>query len=409
MKRIGIMGGTFNPIHSVHLIMAQVAYKKFHLDKILFMPSKNPPHKDNREIVSDAHRTRMIQLAIDGNNHFEFSDMELKREGTTYTSDTLTELTEKNPDTEYYFIIGGDSLWQLENWHEPETIFQKCHIIAARRGQVKRKEFRKKIAYYEEKYNAQISQLEMENIHISSKGIREHIQNGEPYSYYCPDKVSKYIAYHGLYGFCRPTKAHLSMLEIHSMLKCIFRPKRFLHILGVQYTSTSLAMAYHCDVKQAELAGVLHDCGKYLTFEEQLEACEKHGVELAPVEVQNPALIHAKLGAAIAKEKYNVCDEEILNAIRYHTTGRKDMSLLEKIIYIADYIEPNRTMDCSPYSLEQIRREAFRSLDKTLCMILENSILYLQSRDAVIDSLTLETYEYYKQRVCGGKLDVNRK
>ena len=123
MKRIGIMGGTFNPIHSVHLIMAQVAYHQFHLDKVLFMPSKHPPHKDNSVIISDEHRTRMIQLAIDGNSNFEFSDLELKREVTTYTSDTLTYLTEKNPDTEYYFIIGGDSLEQLENWHKPEVIF----------------------------------------------------------------------------------------------------------------------------------------------------------------------------------------------------------------------------------------------------------------------------------------------
>lgn len=399
LKRIGIMGGTFNPIHSVHLIMAQVAYKKFHLDKILFMPSKNPPHKDSREIVSDAHRTRMIQLAIDGNNHFEFSDLELKRAGTTFTSDTLIELAKKNPDTEYFFIIGGDSLWQLENWHRPEIIFQKCHIIAARRGQIKRKEFRKKIAYYEKKYNARISHLEMENIHISSKGIREHIQNGEPYSYYCPDKVSKYIAYHELYGFSKPKKEYLSMLEIHSMLKCIFRPKRFLHIMGVQYTSASLAMKHGCKVRQAELAGVLHDCGKYLTVDEQLEACKKYGVQLTALEIGNPSLIHAKLGSVIAREKYNVWDKEILNAIRYHTTGREGMGLLEKIVYIADYIEPNRSMECSPHSLEQIRKEAFHNLDRALCMILENSILYLKNKREVIDSITLATYEYYKKEV----------
>lgn len=203
MRRIGIMGGTFNPIHSVHLIMAQVAYNQFQLDKIVFMPSKHPPHKDNSVIVSDEHRTRMIQLAIDGNNHFEFSDFELRREGTTYTSDTLTELKKQNSDTEYYFIIGGDSLEQLENWHEPEVIFEKCHILAARRGQLSKKAFRKKVRYYKEKYNADIQLIEMENIHISSQGIREHIEKKQPFSYYCPDKVSKYIAYHGLYGFCR--------------------------------------------------------------------------------------------------------------------------------------------------------------------------------------------------------------
>lgn len=398
MKRIGIMGGTFNPIHSVHLIMAQVAYHQFHLDKVLFMPSKHPPHKDNSVIISDEHRTRMIQLAIDGNSNFEFSDLELKREGTTYTSDTLTYLTEKNPDTEYYFIIGGDSLEQLENWHKPEVIFEKCHILAARRGQLSKKDFKNKIKYYQEKYHADIKLIEMENIHISSEGIRKHIKKGQPYSYYCPDKVSKYIAYHGLYGFRREKRGELSMQEIHSRMKCIFRPKRYMHILGVQYTATALAMAHGADLKKAELAGVLHDCAKYMTDREQLAMCEVNGISLTEVERENPALIHAKLGAYVAQKKYNIEDEEILSAIRYHTTGRENMTLLEKIVYIADYIEPNRSFDSEPYGLSEIRKKAYADIDKALLMILENSVSHLQKSGKAVDELTLLTYEYYRNR-----------
>ena len=398
MKRIGIMGGTFNPIHSVHLIMAQVAYHQFHLDKVVFMPSKHPPHKDNSVIVSDENRTRMIQLAIDGNSNFEFSDLELKREGTTYTSDTLTYLTEENPDTEYYFIIGGDSLEQLENWHKPEVIFDKCHILAARRGQLSKKDFKNKIKYYKEKYHADIKLIEMENIHISSEKIRGHIQKGQPYSYYCPDKVSKYIAYHGLYGFRREKRGELSMLEIHSRMKCIFRPKRFMHILGVQYTAAALAMAHGMDVKRAELAGVLHDCAKYLTFPEQFAICEQAGISLSPVEKVNPALLHAKLGAYIAKTKYNINDEEILSAIRYHTTGHENMTLLEKIVYIADYIEPNRSFEAAPYSLDEIRKEAYADIDRALLMILEDSVGHLKKSGKAVDELTLLTYEYYRKR-----------
>ncbi len=396
MRRIGIMGGTFNPIHSVHLIMAQVAYKQFNLDQVVFMPSKHPPHKDNNEIVSDEHRTRMIQLAIDGNNHFAFSDLELNREGTTYTSDTLTYLTEQNPDTEYYFIIGGDSLEQLESWHEPQIIFDKCHILAARRGQLSKKDFKSKVAYYKEKYNANIQLIEMENIHISSHRIRKHILKGEPYSYYCPDKVSKYIAYHGLYGFHRVKEGPLSMLEIHSCMKCIFRPKRYLHIMGVQYTATALAMAHGADMKKAELAGVLHDCAKYMTGAEQLAMCDLNGVELSGIERDNTSLIHAKLGAYVAKHKYHITDSEILSAIAYHTTGKKDMTLLEKIIYIADYIEPNREMDCHPFSLDEIRHEAYQDIDHALLMILENTVDFLTKQNKPIDTMTLDTYNYYK-------------
>lgn len=404
MKRIGIMGGTFNPIHSVHLIMAEVAYHQFHLDKILFMPSKNPPHKCQSEIVSDEHRTRMIQLAIEGNNHFEFSDMELKREGITYTSDTLKQLVKEHKEFSYYFIIGGDSLWQLEDWYMPNVIFKHCHILAARRGQSSRKEFHEKILYYENKYNAKISHIEMENIHISSERIRNHIKNKEPYFYYCPDNVSQYIAYHGLYGYenqdsKKLKKSELTMTKMHSMLKCTCKPKHFTHMLGVQYTSTSLAMIHDCDLKKAELAGALHDCAKHLTFEEQLKICNKHNLSLTKIEKNNPQLIHAKLGVYIASKKYNVHDEEVLDAIRYHTTGRVNMTLLEKIVYIADYIEPNRKMKCCPYRLHEVRKMAYENIDETLCMILENSIYYLESTNSIIDPLTMESYEYYKNKI----------
>ena len=287
----------------------------------------------------------------------------------------------------------------MESWHNPEVIFANCLIVAARRGQVSKKDFKGKIAYYRERYQARISLIEMENIHISSRGIRKHIEKGEPYSYYCPDKVSKYIAYHRLYGFTKPPKKELTMFDIHSMLKCICRPKRFLHILGVQYISTALAMRYGVDIGKAEMAGVLHDCGKYLSYEEQLAACELHGVSLTQVEKDNPALIHAKLGVEIAKDKYFIRDPEILDAIRYHTTGHKNMTMLEKIVYLADYIEPSRAMNPELNSLEKIRSMAFNDIDKAVFMTLENCIDYLEKQGNSIDQMTYETYEYYKNAI----------
>ena len=134
MKKIGIMGGTFNPIHNAHLMMAEAAYEQYGLDEVWFMPSKIPPHKDSREIVSEEHRSRMIQFAIDDYKHFLLSDMELKREGVTYTCETLQQCLNEFPEDHFYFILGGDSLCDFEKWCHPEKIARMCTILSVSRG-----------------------------------------------------------------------------------------------------------------------------------------------------------------------------------------------------------------------------------------------------------------------------------
>jgi nicotinate-nucleotide adenylyltransferase len=405
MKRIGIMGGTFNPIHNAHLIMAEAAFSQFHLDKVLFMPSQNPPHKNTVDIISVEHRIRMIRLAIDGNDKFEISYTECGKEGKTYTSDTLLQLKRENPDdTKFYFILGGDSLMQLEEWNNPKSIFENCHLIVTRRGQTTEKVFNKKIKYYQEEYSADISVLDMEKIHISSEKIRELINKREPFSYYCPDKVTKYIAFHELYGFVKEGK-DMTIRTIHSMLKCICRPKRFLHMLGVQYTSAALAMTYGVALNKAELAGILHDCAKYLTFKEQIVMCDEYEIGLTETEKENPVLIHGKLGAEIAKRKFHVSDKEILTAIRFHITGRPNMTNLEKIIFIADCIEPNRNERYHANLLGSIRHMAFINLDMALVMCLENTMAYLSETNMVVDLHSKETYDYYKKLIDGGQYE----
>ncbi len=171
-------------------------------------------------------------------------------------------------------------------------------------------------------------------------------------------------------------------------------PKRYEHTLSVAYTAATLAMIHGEDEEKAILAGLLHDCAKCLPNKKLLSICEKHDLPVSEVERQNPAaLLHAKAGSFLACKKYNISDEEILNAIRYHTTGRPGMSRLEKILYIADYIEPGRK---HASNLEQIRRMAYQDLDRTLCKILEDTLSYLMSAGGLVDSMTKETYEYYR-------------
>lgn len=199
MKKIGIMGGTFNPVHNGHLFLAESAWEQAELDKIVFMPTKNPPHKDNREIISQQHRMEMVRLAIEGNPHFELSAMELEREGVTYTADTLSILTKENPDTKYYFIIGADSLFMMQEWHTPRAIFNLSTILVAGRDRVPAKQMNGQIKLFEDAYDANIILLDMPAIELSSVAIRKRVSENKTIRYYVPDKVMDYIRKNELY------------------------------------------------------------------------------------------------------------------------------------------------------------------------------------------------------------------
>lgn len=182
-------------------------------------------------------------------------------------------------------------------------------------------------------------------------------------------------------------------------------PKRFEHTLGVAYTAAALAMCYDEDLVSAQVAGLLHDCAKCMTDSKRLAICEKHNIQISQLERQNPFLLHAKAGSYIAMEKYGVRDRNIINAILNHTTGRPGMGRLEKIIYVADYIEPCRKK--AP-NLEQLRKLAFQDLDEALFLILADTLTYLNSLHVQIDPLTQKTYDYYREQRTAGKEVVAR-
>lgn len=198
-EKIGIMGGTFNPIHIGHLILAEQALDQYELDKILFMPSKKPPHKVNQPIESDYHRLELVKLAIENHPRFSISTMELEREGMTYTVDTLKILTKQYPNKKFFFIVGGDSIFQLETWYKPEEIMKMTHILAASRYGITEKRMIDQIQYLTETYHGSIELLKIPIIDISSNMIRTSISQGKSVRYYLPYSVLEYIINHGLY------------------------------------------------------------------------------------------------------------------------------------------------------------------------------------------------------------------
>lgn len=168
--------------------------------------------------------------------------------------------------------------------------------------------------------------------------------------------------------------------------------KRYEHTLGVAYTASCLAMRYDYDITKAYIAGLLHDCAKCMSHNERINYCKKNNLEVTEIEKTNPSLLHAKVGADLSKRKYGIEDEEICSAVRYHTTGRPNMTLLEKIIFIADYMEPHRE---EAEDLPIVRKQVFVNIDQALCTILKDTLVYLETSGKEIDSMTEKTYEYY--------------
>ncbi len=199
MKKIGIMGGTFNPIHIGHLFLAENAYEQAGLDKVLFMPSKNPPHKAMPNQVTEQQRVDMVNLAIKDNPHFELSTMELHREGLTYTADTLRIMKQQNPDTEYFFIVGTDSLFMMQHWKEPEVVFEYCTVLVAARDNADYDTIKVHMNYLKQTYLAKIQFMQMPMLDIASAKIRDRIENSQTVRYYLPQAVIRYITDHKLY------------------------------------------------------------------------------------------------------------------------------------------------------------------------------------------------------------------
>jgi len=193
MGKTGIMGGTFDPIHCAHLRMARCAMEQKGLDRVFFMPSKIPPHKAGKEVSDERLRAHLVNLAIEKENGFYYSDFELKRDGTTYTANTLNLLKNEHPEEEFYFIMGGDSLFQFEQWYRPEEIVKCAVILAVSRGTVNTGQMKQQAEFLAKKFHGRVELIRMEKMEISSSLIRERLAKGESVQQMLPQKVYEYI------------------------------------------------------------------------------------------------------------------------------------------------------------------------------------------------------------------------
>lgn len=384
--RIGIYGGTFDPPHLGHSSAAKAAAEALELDRLLLVPAKVPPHKRLSEnSASPEQRLEMTRILADGllpQGRAQADDLELAREGMSYTSDTLREMKARYPDDELWLLMGTDMFMTLQDWHEPEVILSLAGVAAFRRsGEDSPQAMEAQAARLREDFGARVRLVELPQIReVSSTQVRQALAKGEAPE--VPLPVYGYILRDQLYG----TNADLKRLTDDELRACslsMVYAKRHAHILGVEKTAVELAERWGADPELARRAGILHDCTKYLNLEEQLQICRKYGIVLDDLERESAKLLHSKAGAALARYVYGQ-PEEVYWAIFWHTTGKADMSLLEKIVYLADYMEPNRDFD----GVDKLRKLCYTDLDAALALGLDMSIADLTERGVPIHKNT---------------------
>ena len=390
MKKIGILGGTFNPIHKGHLALGQAAMEQYDLEEVWLMPSKLPPHKSHFAMLSEEHRLAMTALAAKENEKFRVSDFELKREGLTYTADTLELLTKQYPDVKLYFIVGGDSLIKFKSWRRPERILELAVLLGAGRAGYEAEAVNEAAEGLRRQFpKAEVGTVVLADHPISSNEIRTAFYTGEKerIKAFLPETVWEYLITNRLYD-------KVTFAELDEEMQSILPRKRYLHSVAVAHLAAAYAVALGYSPERALIAGILHDCAKAYSDEQLVADCDKYEISVTDVERRNGFLLHGKLGAFYARTKYFITDEEILSAISYHTTGRPGMTDLEKVVFLADYLEPFRTQPTEP-ELNEIRRIAFEDIDKAVYLALKNTLRYLESRGQETDMTTAETFEEY--------------
>ncbi len=368
MESLGILGGTFDPIHYGHLNIARQAIGQGLVDRVILMPAGKPPHKAAKASRED--RLAMTMLAAWGEEKIDVSPIEATALTVCYTADTLERLSRMYKDARLYLILGADAAEKVPMWKDQEKLKRYCAgILTAPRG-----EGGKKV----DVPGMKVIHMEMEGTDHAATWIREHA--GEDIGSATP--VEEYIRLHGLYeaGECSMTKR----------LKSTMPRTRYLHTLSVATTAVTLAYMHGVDPWKAHLAGMLHDCAKGLPMEEQYEWIQKGRIEAEEDELALPAIVHAPAGVAVAREVYGVEDEEILSAIRWHTTGKRGMSGIDKVVYLADMIEPLRR----PFpGLTRIRQIAYRDLDGAVRLAARISADHILGSGRQILKRTLELLE----------------
>ena len=381
--RLGIYGGTFDPPHLGHLTALKKSVSQLRLDRVLVIPTSQPPHKAGCEdMASGEDRLEMCRICFSSAEKAEICDIEVKRGGVSWTVDTVRQLRELYPNDELFLLMGTDMYLIFEQWREFREISDMavCGVFIRATGEEEKVAAHS--AYMREKYGTRTELIRNVPVEISSTELREHFKarGGREY---LPDEVYGYIVRHGLFG----VKADFDWMRVQAYT--MLREQRVRHVSGVEAEAVKLAKRWGADLDEAREAAILHDVTKYLNLQEQLNLCEKYGIILDDMERIEVKLLHSKTGAAIAKAEFHSSDA-VFGAIMWHTTGRADMTLLEKIIYLADYVEPNRDFE----GVVELRDMCYEDIDEALRMGFKMSLDDMLSRNMIPHVNSIKALEW---------------
>ena len=378
MERIGIYGGTFNPPHVGHIQAAKQAITALGLTKLLVIPDRIAPHKTMPgNSASPEQRLAMLRIALGDCPQIEVSDIELNREGPSYTYETILRLKEAYPEAELTLLMGTDMFLSFRSWRNPRIIVENASLGVFYRGEKGEKADIEARKAEMEQQGACVYLVENEVINISSTQLRRLL------AFRCaadflPEGVLDYIRENRLYDTRAPWK-NLPMEELEKVVISLLNPNRVAHVLGCRDTAVELAKHWGADETDAARAGILHDITKAIDGPLQLTLCGTYGKILSDFSKRYPKTLHALTGSLVAERIFGE-NEAVVSAIEHHTTGKADMNLLEKIIYVADYMEPNRDFP----GVEKLRELAYTDMDAALKLGLEMTLEHLKRQGSEV-------------------------
>ena len=391
MERIGIYGGTYNPPHIGHLRAAEYAIDALKLDRLLLIPTGVSPHKEMAAGATSADRLELLRLSAAGIEKADVSDIEIRREGRSYTVDTLRQIRTEHPDSRLFLLMGTDMFTSFLTWREPEEILKLATLAVfcrGERGENARIEAQKA---HLEAMGARVELVENPVTAISSTDLRRMLIFGCADPFLMPG-VGEEIRKRGLYGTGKNRK-NLSMEELEAEVVSLLNPNRVAHVLGCRDCAVELARLYGENETDAARAGLLHDITKAIDGPLQLTLCAEYGMILDTFSRAFPKTIHALTGSLVAQRIFGE-NERVVSAICHHTTGRANMTLLEKIIYIADYVERNRDFP----GVEEMRALAYTDLDAAVLMGLQSAVAHVKRQGQELAPATIEALEFLMNR-----------
>lgn len=382
--KIGILGGTFDPVHNGHIEIAMAAMAALGLDQVALMPSGDPPHKTRATDRLD--RLRMTEIAAKDRPGLFASDLEIRRKGPTYTVDTLSALAVEHPEVEWTYIMGADALNKLDTWREFPRIARLCSFAAVSRPGCDEDLARLRARAISSCYRTRVDLLPVSGPPLSSTAVRKLVAEGESIDACVPPAVADYIRQKGLY-LCKYSEG-----QILERLKGMLTEHRYTHTLGVAATARRLAAGCGVDPQRARLAGLLHDCAKSMPLDEMRELVLKNLPDMDEEELETRAILHAPAGMVMAREIFGVRDAAILSAIRKHTVGDGQMSPMDALIYVSDFIEPGR----EPFpGLEKARKLAEKDIYKAMVCCTQLTAKHLKAQGKPINSHSKALLEHY--------------